>query len=945
MTRQLLITIASLLISASPVFASDADEFKIKRQEIFEFTEKPSVTRDGDRVAIAFAVKSYCDVTIVIEDAQGKIVRHLVSGVLGDKAPPPLRVKTLQQKVIWDGKDDKGAYVDNKDSCHVRVSLGLKASYDKDLFSEPKKRMHQEASGMAATLEGVYVYDGRVLDHLRLFDHEGNYRKTIYPFPADQVRNVKGLHWFKMPQDGLELPLREGFHQATLLSSGINGGFDPKLGLGADQHNNYHGSVWGNAASTLAVNGKRIALARLSLNRLATDGSSGGLDLNGPTTSVGIPAGLRKNAIAHIAPYRSAFSPDGKTLYLTGYVSPLNQAATKDIVLIMGYDWVPVVAKIDFAEGKTLETFAGSMKPAEAGSGEKQFKTPSSVAVDAAGRVYVSDFSNDRVQVYSPAGELLKSIASSSPAQVSIHQKTQEIYIFSWTIPTNTPVKKYADGLPPKLTILKSFADPKVVQTMAVPVSPNMDRSSGMPLRAEVDGFAEPTTIWFCAEWGRLDILSRDRIKHGNISIYTLENGQLKQKRDFNEDAVKSVVRTEAAEYSRQRLNVDPVTGLLYLNEGQAASGKSSKDVIRIDPETGKCEQVTLPFDAEDMCFDAEGNIYLRTFYQVARYNPRTWQEVPFDYGEEVNDIRTSSSREAKPAKAQSALRLPVKHAGLHHHGGMSVSIRGNLIVAVNNTANATTDRKDIYDAPVEPTGKPYTPPAFPGRVAWGEVHVWDKQGQMLYEDAIPGLLKLDGMGMDCDGNLYVMSTLTRVLDGERYFNFMTGSVIKVRAKKVKVLGVIDRAIVPLTKDSQPDRKPEVQNNQLGSGWVEGAEWFYGGVGFSGKNGGPGGGCDCYNARFAFDYLSRSFAPEIDHCSVAVLDSAGNLILRIGQYGNLDSAGPKSAVPLKGDGVGLFYAPYVATQTDKKLYIADPGNGRVVSVNLSYHASEKVALK
>ena len=37
---------------------------------------------------------------------------------------------------------------------------------------------------MQATPEGVYVYDGRVFDHVRLFDHDGNYVRTIYPFPA-----------------------------------------------------------------------------------------------------------------------------------------------------------------------------------------------------------------------------------------------------------------------------------------------------------------------------------------------------------------------------------------------------------------------------------------------------------------------------------------------------------------------------------------------------------------------------------------------------------------------------------------------------------------------------------------------------------------------------------------------------------------------------------------
>lgn len=938
--------VAILLVPlvASRLCAADADEFKIKRQEIFEFSEKPTLSMKGDRAEIAFAVKGYCDVTIAIENAQGKIVRHLVSGVLGDKAPPPLVKNTLQQKVIWDGKDDKGAYVDDKTNLKVRVSLGLKANYERDLYSEPKKRYQSEACLMATAPEGVYVYDGRVLDHLRLFDHDGTYKKTIYPFPADQLANVKGLHRFKFPQDGLELPLREGFHQGTLLSSGLNAGFDERLGLGIDKHNNYHGSVWGNAASTLAVGGNRVALARLCLNRLATDGSSGGLDLSGPSTAITMPISKREETL--VAPRSAAFSPDGKTLYLAGYVHAHGQAATRDIVLIKGYEWIPAVMKVDFASGQKAEVFVGGTKTADAGKGDKQLGMPTCVAVDSAGRVFVCDYSNNRIQVFSPAGELLKSIAAQTPAQVAVHAKTGEIYVFSWIVPTNMPPRRDDYEYTGTLTILKSFVDPKPSAPIPLPVGPTFVRSQGYPLRVELDSFTEPPTVWFCKEWGGSDILTRDRIRHTNVSVYALENGKFVKKRDFNEDAAKSVVRTEAAEYARQRLHVDPVSGLLYVTEGQAAVGKSSKDVIRVDPETGKCEMVKMPFDAEDMCFDAEGLAYLRTFYQVARFDPRDWREVPFDYGEEINGIRTGSSNDARPAKVQSALRLPVKHAGLHHHGGMTVSLKGNLFVAVNNMTNATTTRRDIYDSVVEPGGKPYIAPNFPGRMNWGEVHVWDKQGQLLYEDAVPGLLKTDGLGIDRDDNLYIMSSLTRIVDGKPYFNDMTGSLIKIPAKKAKVLSSSEKASVPLSKDTQPQRPPEVFNGHLGKGWVEGAEWFYGGVGFCGKNAGrSGGGCDCYNARFALDYLSRSFAPEIDHCSVAVLDSAGNLILRIGQYGNLDSAGPDSLVPLKGDGVGLFYAPYVATQTDKRLFIADPGNGRIVSVKLGYHASESVGLK
>ena len=40
-----------------------------------------------------------------------------------------------------------------------------------------------------------------------------------------------------------------------------------------------------------------------------------------------------------------------------------------------------------------------------------------------------------------------------------------------------------------------------------------------------------------------------------------------------------------------------------------------------------------------------------------------------------------------------------------------------------------------------------------------------------------------------------------------------------------------------------------------------------------------------------------------------------------------------------------FHPNYVATHTDRRLFIADQGNARILSVKLGYHAEERVALK
>jgi hypothetical protein len=112
------------------------------------------------------------------------------------------------------------------------------------------------------------------------------------------------------------------------------------------------------------------------------------------------------------------------------------------------------------------------------------------------------------------------------------------------------------------------------------------------------------------------------------------------------------------------------------------------------------------------------------------------------------------------------------------------------------------------------------------------------------------------------------------------------------------------------------------------------------------------GGCICWNSRFSKDYFNRSFAPENQNYSVAVIDSSGNLILRVGKYGNIEDGkplimegGPKEPQSIGGDEVGLFYACYVASHTDKRLFIADAGNTRILSVKLGYHSEAKINIK
>ena len=150
---------------------------------------------------------------------------------------------------------------------------------------------------------------------------------------------------------------------------------------------------------------------------------------------------------------------------------------------------------------------------------------------------------------------------------------------------------------------------------------------------------------------------------------------------------------------------------------------------------------------------------------------------------------------------------------------------------------------------------------------------------------------------------------------------------------------------------SQPV-EPRRDGPRLGlDGSVEGADWFYGGVGFAGFNmKGPG--CACWFSRFTLDYFARSIAPEVHQYRVAIIDKAGNLILRIGRYGNVDEGkplvaegGPKNARSIGGDEVSLVHPCFVGTHTDRRIFISDYGNARIVSVKIGYQSEKTIPLK
>lgn len=880
-----------IMMFFSYAVCGDLDEFRIKRAETFEFVQKPFISgASTDTIKFSFEVRDYCDVTVAIEDIHGNIIRHLASGVLGSNAPWPLQSNSLAQNLAWDLLDDQGART-NPDSAVLRVSLGLRASYEKTLYGDPKRRITGDVPLFTVAPEGVYLYMSLGQSNLVLFDHNGDYVKTLYPFAADKLKDVVGLNWVRPPQISDSLPWKIGNWKQTFLNC----------------NNLPHAYEWksGPAVSAMANAKGRIALARQNLARLASDGASGGLLLNGPAVN-SLDTAKRYN------PMDAAMSPDAKKVYCAGfYQRGGDYGNSMDSLTFMPN---PVVTRMDYEGASAGAVFSGPSKGLA-------WQLPVSVCCDSAGRVYVADYLAHCVYILDSGGALLKQFNALYPAEVRINPRNQEIYVFSWFLD-----RKVTSTTVINATMIRfgTFDNPSPIDTVLIPqagyaAASRQSMTYGNRFRAEIDPWADTLTVWLGREKNQWSGISYDSL---GALLLVPRNGQMAVKRDFSVDARKNVDIIGSYPGLTTFLAVNPKTGKLYINERGAG-------IVEVDPETGSHRRIKNAFygGVWDFTFGYDGLLYFRTYgsndtdYIARSSSVDLFQEAPLPQGAWAHPYNLAKD-------ATGVYKVPPR-GDSDYSPGMSVSPRGKLAV---------------------PSVKPWQPRPYPGRPSgfvWG-IKVWDKLGNVIDSDAVAGIPRTFGLLVDDNLNAFVMDGAQRILDGTPYFPGVstakyTNTMLGCRVGRGRILST--NTAVPMQADSVPKEPYDLCGIEGALFWTKDIDWMFGGGGF-GYSSGSGGwlNCPCGQSNAGFDYFSRSFIPESDIYRVAVLDARGNLIMHIGRYGNADSRGPNSAVPLGGDEVGLFQPTNVAMQTDKKLYIADMGNLRILSVALGYETEERVAV-
>lgn len=413
----------ALLAAISGSFGADTVKW-VKKPEL-TFDEKAKTWH------ATFELDSFADVEVAIVDPKtSTVVCHLAAGVLGPKAPPPLVGNSRAQKIAWDGKDDYGLPVRNPSEMAVRVRAGMGVQLDRILGGDPYAFFSSEIqhgnhniwtiAGIDATADGsVYVLGTAGQQGpftVRQFDADGNYIRTVFPFPGGTPAEKVSGWGINRLDDGNCVPALT-FGQGSWPSYSQTAINFQRSGFGA-------GPVLlpTAATDTLTVIGSK----KLELLTFRTDGSidpdpkvhtAGNLVVNPPI--------LNPTAWDNADLTRGAFytcpTPDGKGFYLSGICRVDDKPFWRP-----GQVW-----KVDNATRTATPWFALPAEQVAAKYSKREISyTPlQGVATDGAGHVFVCDRLNNRVAVLTEDAKPVRDLAVTHPDDVAWDAESKALYV------------------------------------------------------------------------------------------------------------------------------------------------------------------------------------------------------------------------------------------------------------------------------------------------------------------------------------------------------------------------------------------------------------------------------------------------------------------------------------------------------------------------------------
>ena len=880
-----LMTIVLVLVMAGGVMADEP------------FTAEPTAAIEDGRVTITFAVPEPIDVEVSILDGEGKVVRNLAAGYIGGQTPPPAPLQRgLRQTLQWDGLNDAGEPAVGG-PFRARVRTGLSPQFDRFIGDAPANQ--GGAVGLGVNPEGnLFVisrwsapnqhYPGM---EIKSFDRDGRYLRQIMPYSAQLPEEKRsGVQWIET-KDGDKVPL---------VYHGNNHSIYPQAGATTRQSIVFRAD--GKMATTNAPMGDGPYGFGNADRRVVVFGPDSSVedDYLGPR--------IARREWGGGGYITLALSPDGETIYAAGY-------RRRNVP-------VPAVTRTTWdAEGEP-EVFLGNAD--EPGAEPAGLVEPRGLAVDSDGNLYIADNAAGRIAVFSPEGELVNELAIDHPDTVAVHRETGAVYVLTirpdpdrnhsgrWTQGHNWNAGK-------RLLKFENIEAEEPMATMDIPTSP-------VKTYFVLDDSQEDETVLWLADysWG-----DRGRVKR------FVDRGD-----SFGpmEEAIRDRLPDGRVPVGYLNITVDPHSEEVWVGRYEGAhSWQGEPSARRFCGRTGQFHELvtfrtrlTRPAWGE-IQFSACGQYILHqgTWPELYRFdrrgNPAPWPG------------RDQADNENEWAPNQVAGELA---QGFMNPRGLDAAPDGGFYILHHASGRAFRD---------------------------GRVSRIGPDGTVVSTDIVHTDVPVGGMRVGRDGSVYVGVHMKPA--GQQvpdWFDiFPGGHLLPQRVPDTPAGWGTEPGQLPpevamwyaeqygmLVRFKPEGGKIVFDENgqyfapQIGGergGWApgwrdapgvlraEGTDLMWYGLspipsrrGTSAALGGPR--CNCQTPRFDLDGQERIYVPDPFRFSIAVLDKAGNLITRFGQYGNQDDEGDGSYIP--------FGWPYVAATSNEAIYVGDLVNSRIVRVTL-----------
>jgi len=852
------------------------------------FAAKPSATLQNGKVLVSFACKEACDVTVAIRNAAGKTVRHLAAGVLGSNAPLPFQKDALRQTLTWDGKDDSGRPVP-KGTYAVHVGLGTTPRFERIIGHAPwwMGASHALAVGPKGNL---YVLGGR---GICVFDRSGKYLRQIAPshhtLPEEKlagrrpVRLEDGSLYYSRPYALLDKMKAVG---SMVISS--------------------DGQILIPGPSGYARNVTRIGIDG-SVSEYAFD--------------------TKLTRLSDVGYLYLAVSPDSKTLYMSGAEAGYRGDDARKAV------YRQVVYRLLLDTPGPAEIFTGDDE--NSGGGGFRVNRPKGMTTDPQGRLYVCNYRGNNIAVYTPGGGFIRSIRVPSPQQVAVHPKTGKLYVLAGK---EKGYYKYGYDYPPTMLearLLRLAADGTVETELELdPPYARTGKTRPGPsftLRMAADFTGKRPLVWIGVAYPAWAFAKWRLVR-------------IEDKGDAFGAPEETMPKPEGVLTGAPlNLCLDRKRDILYAESGKflvrfKGNGEALPPMKLWDP----AQDLKKSFYLGEIMTDRNGDLHVVSW--TARYGGYKQARIR-RFTPEGKQIPLAGDR-----MESDVIDRICKGAGATR--GFHVAPSGDYYVLYYDQkrpdeGRALWERGWVYNTAVAHLG-PDGSIKDAHRIAYlrggAQGLRVDSRGNIYVGDNVMPI----GVAYPSDLSKVLENPLDRpypaMMDGE-FDPLMRwlGSVFKFGPGGGKMIGLPDDTPAKAARRPEGDLWKPVPdtlwfvhgNHKLK---VTGAEWQY--HGFSPVPSQYQGvthveRCVCAGGRFDIDEFDRVCLPDNMRHRVTLLDSAGNVVTRFGQYGNQDAAGPEIR----------FTSPWWTAAAADRVYVGER-SARIVKVRLepTVQGSAKVKL-